>query len=334
VTASPQGPVRGNTPPRTRPDRERAGEPADGTGPHLPVGLPPLGEPLPGPVADGHAHFDLARSGAEPLDVGTVLDAAAAVNVTRAIQIGCDLDSAAWTVGAVDRYPRLLGGVALHPTQASRIWSGAPRDARDRDPGAADGRPRARGLPALEAALAELERLAGHPRIRVIGETGLDHHWVTDEAGRAAQETSFRLHIDLAKQTGSVLQIHDRDAHGDVLRILGDQGAPERTVFHCFSGDAQMAGVCVDNGWYLSFAGNITFKNAHGLREALAVVPPELLLVETDAPYLAPVPHRGRTNASYLVPHTVRTMARVLDLDLEQVCVDLDAAFENLYGPW
>ncbi|MDQ1293815.1 MAG: TatD family hydrolase [Actinomycetota bacterium] len=282
-------------------------------GPPLPAGLPPLPEPLPSPVADGHAHFDLARSGEDPLDVETVLKAAAAVNVTRAVQIGCDLDSARRTLDAVQRYPALLGGVALHPTQASRFSAGSP---------------------ALHAAFAELEELASHPRIRVIGETGLDHHWVTDPAGRAAAEESFRLHIELAKRTDRVLQIHDRDAHEDVLRVLKDQGAPARTVFHCFSGDAEMARTCVDNGWYLSFAGNITFKNAHSLRAALAEVPLRLLSVETDAPYLTPTPHRGKVNASYLVPHTVRTMAQVLGLDLEAVCAGLDATFEDLYGPW
>ena len=162
---------------------------------------------------------------------------------------------------------------------------------------------RTQGAAALDAALAEIEELATRPRIRVVGETGLDHYWVKDDAGRAAQEESFRRHIRLAKRLGAVLQIHDRDAHDDVLRVLEDEGAPERTVFHCFSGDAAMARHCADRGWYLSFAGTVTFKNAEPLREALRAVPLDLVLVETDAPYLAPVPYRGRTNAGYLVPH-------------------------------
>jgi TatD DNase family protein len=214
-----------------------------------------------------------------------------------------------------------VGGVALHPTEASRIAAGygAPSIGR-----------------ALAPAWAEIERLAAHPRVRVIGETGLDHYWVpeADTIGRAAQELSFRLHIDLGKRLGKVLQIHDRDAHDDVLRVLAAEGAPERTVFHCFSGDAAMARFCADRGWYLSFAGTLTFKNAEPLREALRAVPLEQVLVETDAPYLAPSPYRGRPNAGYLVPLTVRCMAEVLDRDLEQVCATVDASSEALYGPW
>jgi TatD DNase family protein len=273
---------------------------------------PPAPEPLPHPVVDNHTHLDHARRGEAPVDVPSALAAAAAVGVTRMVQIGCDLEAARWTVDLVDREPALLGGVALHPTEATRL--------------AAAGE--------LDAALAEVERLAAHPRVRVVGETGLDHYWVTDEPGRAAQEESFRRHIDLAKRLGKVLQIHDRDAHDDVLRVLTDEGAPERTVFHCFSGDAAMARSCADRGWYLSFAGTLTFKNSGPLREALRAVPLRQVLVETDAPYLTPSPYRGRPNAGYLVPLTVRCMAEVLGRDLGEVCTVLDATSEALYGPW
>jgi TatD DNase family protein len=232
---------------------------------------------------------------------------ASAVGVTRMVQIGCDLEAARWTVRAVEQHHQLLGGVALLP---------------------------ASGLAALDAALAEVEKLASHPRIRVVGETGLDHHWIRDCVGRQAQEVSFRRHIDLAKRLGRVLQIHDRDAHDDVLRVLHDEGAPEHTVFHCFSGDVAMARHCAEQGWYLSFAGTLTFKNAQPLREALRAVPLEQVLVETDAPYLAPAPYRGRTNASYLVPVTVRCLAEVVDRDLAEVCSVLDETSTRLYGPW
>jgi len=283
-------------------------------------------------VVDNHAHLDHARAGEQPWDVREALAAAAAVNVTRAIQIGCELPSARWTVQAVAAHPTLLGGVALHPTEASALVtsSAVTSSAVTSAPDAVTG------WKAFEAAFAEIEALAGHPRVRVIGETGLDHHWVPaeDVEGRAAQEESFRRHIDLAKRLGKVLQIHDRDAHDDVLRILDAEGAPERTVLHCFSGDAAMARRCLDNGWYLSFAGNLTFRNASGLREALAVAGPGSVLVETDAPYLAPMPHRGRPNASYLVPLTVRCMAEVLGTELEELCRVLDATSERLYGPW
>ncbi len=274
--------------------------------------LPPAPEPLPHPVADNHTHLDHARRGEAPLEVADALAAAAAVGVTRMVQIGCDLDSARWTAALVDREPALVGGVALHPTEATRL--------------AAQGR--------LGEALAEIERLAARPRVRVVGETGLDHYWVTDEPGRGAQEESFRWHVDLAKRLGKVLQIHDRDAHEDVLRVLEGEGAPERTVFHCFSGDAAMARLAADRGWYLSFAGTLTFRNAQPLREALRAVPLDRVLVETDAPYLTPSPYRGRPNAGYLVPLTVRCMAEVLGRDLAEVCAALDATSEALYGPW
>jgi TatD DNase family protein len=267
-------------------------------------------------VVDNHAHLDHTRSGDEPFGVEAALEAAAAANVTRVVQIGCEVESARWTVDLAEKHAQVLGGVALHPTEATALA--------------------ARGEGVLEAAFAEIERLAGHPRVRVVGETGLDHYWVgaDDVAGRAAQERSFRWHIGLAKRTGKVLQIHDRDAHADVLRVLEEEGAPERTVFHCYSGDAAMARRCADQGWYLSFAGPLTFKNGEALREALRVVPLGQVLVETDAPYLTPVPYRGRTNASYLVPLTVRRMAEVLDVDLETLCARLDATSEALYGPW
>jgi TatD DNase family protein len=282
--------------------------------------LPPAPEPLPSPVVDNHTHLDHARRGTASLDVEAALAAAAAVNVPRMVQIGCDLEAARWTADLLDRpfaAGLVVGGVSLHPTEASRIVT-------------ADGRA------ALDRALGQIEGLAEHPRVRVVGESGLDHYWVPaeDARGRAAQEEAFRWHIALATRLGKVLQIHDRDAHDDVLRILTEQGAPERTVFHCFSGDAAMARLCADRGWYLSFAGTLTFRNAAGLREALRAVPFDRVLVETDAPYLAPAPYRGRPNAGYLVPLTVRCMAEVLRRDLEGVCADLNRTSEDLYGPW
>jgi TatD DNase family protein len=269
------------------------------------------------PVVDDHTHLDHTRDGDEPTSVADAIAAAAAVNVTRMVQIGCELESARWTVQVVDEYPQLLGGVALHPTEATEIVA-------------------AQGNAGLREAIAEIEVLAKHPRVRVIGETGLDHYWVPqdDEAGRAAQVDSFRAHIDLAKRLGKVLQIHDRDAHDAVLAVLEQEGAPERTVFHCFSGDVAMARRCADQGWYLSFAGTLTFKNAGELRAALRAVPVERVLVETDAPYLAPAPYRGRPNAGYLVPLTVRLMAEELGLEEAALCARLDATAVDLYGPW
>jgi TatD DNase family protein len=264
-------------------------------------------------VVDNHCHLDIARGDEEPPSVDEALAAAAAVGVPRIVQIGCDLPGAAWAVEAAGRYDALVAGVALHPNEA---------------PALADaGR--------LDDAIAEIERLAGSSdRVRAVGETGLDY-FRTGEDGRAAQHESFRRHIDLAKRLGKTLVIHDRDAHEDILRVLDDEGVPDRVVMHCFSGDAAFARACLDRGAWLSFAGTVTFKNAEPLREALRMTPADRVLVETDAPYLTPMPYRGRTNASYLIPLTVRAMSRTRGDDLETLCANLDANTEAAFGgPW
>ncbi|MDI6909936.1 TatD family hydrolase [Nocardioides sp.] len=270
---------------------------------------PPAPEPLPHPVVDNHCHLDVARD-EDPLPVDEAIAAAAAVGVTRIVQIGCDLPGARWAVEAAATHGALVAGVALHPNEAPR-------------------------LPDLDAAMAEIERLAGaHDKVRAVGETGLDH-FRTGEEGRAVQVESFRRHIDLAKRLDKTLVIHDRDAHDAVLDVIDEEGAPPRWVMHCFSGDAAFARRCLDRGAHLSFAGTVTFKNARPLREALAITPLDRLLVETDAPYLTPTPYRGRTNASYLVPLTVRAMAEVRGADLETLCAALEAATEAAFGgPW
>jgi TatD DNase family protein len=208
--------------------------------------------------------------------------------------------------------------VALHPNEAPRIVHGDP-DGWSRQGPRGPG-----GDAALDEALAEIDRLAALPQVKGVGETGLDY-FRTGPEGKAAQERSFRAHIEIAKRHGKALVIHDREAHADVLRVLKEEGAPERTVFHCYSGDAEMAEVCARAGYYLSFAGNVTFKNAQHLRDALAVAPLELVLVETDAPFLTPAPYRGRPNAPYLVPVTVRAMAAVRGVDEDILATALAA---------
>ena len=273
---------------------------------------PPAPEPLPLPITDNHTHLDVAAQVLEkPLSTAEWLDQASAVNVHRAVQIGCDLPGARWTAGIVHEQPRLLGGVALHPNEAPKLAAANQ----------------------LEEALAEIAQLAQIPRIRVVGETGMDTYRTGPE-GMEAQRESFRAHIQLAKELDLVLQIHDRNAHAEVLEILKADGAPKRTVFHCFSGDTEMAQYCADQGWYLSFAGTVTFKNAGDLRRALAATELEQIMVETDAPFLTPHPHRGAPNSSYLLPHTVRTIAEVLDQPLEAVCETIEATTEAVYGPW
>lgn len=267
---------------------------------------PEAPEPLPHPVVDNHCHLDIARDD-DALPVEEALVAAAAVGVPRIVQIGCDLRGARWAVDASLRYDGVVAGVALHPNEAPRLAS-------------------------LDDAMAEIEELAGaHDRVRAVGETGLDH-FRTGPEGRAVQVESFRRHIDLAKRLDKTLVIHDRDAHDEVLAVLDSEGAPDRWVMHCFSGDAAFARSCLDRGAHLSFAGTVTFKNAQPLREALAIAPRDRILVETDAPYLTPMPYRGRTNASYLIPLTMRAMAEVRGDDLGELCAAVDANTEAAFG--
>jgi TatD DNase family protein len=286
-----------------------AGTPA-GSGQQKRPDYPPAPEPLPVPVMDNHTHFDFP-DGDGPVAIAAALDAAEAVGVQGAVQVGTDLESSRFTVRAVDVDSRLLGAVALHPNDA----------------------PDYAGRGELEEALAEIERLAAHPRIRAIGETGLDF-FRTEGEGLAHQRYSFRRHIDIAKRLNLTLQIHDRDAHNDVVQVLREEGAPERVVFHCFSGDEELARICNEAGWNMSFAGTLTFKNAANLRAALAVADPELVLVETDAPFLTPHPHRGRPNASYMVPYTVRAMAELTGTDLAGLCEGIARNTVRAYGSW
>lgn len=270
---------------------------------------PPPPAPLRVAVADSHTHLDM-QSGT----VEEALEKAASVGVTTLVQVGCDLAGSRWAAGTAAAHPAIHATVALHPNEAPRIVHGVP-GGTSQPPGAGGGGSRQEeraggGEAALDEALAEIDRLAALPQVKGVGETGLDY-FRTGPEGKDAQERSFRAHIEIAKRHGKTLVIHDREAHADVLRVLKEEGAPERTVFHCYSGDAEMAEVCARAGYFLSFAGNVTFKNAQNLRDALAVAPLDRVLVETDAPFLTPAPYRGRPNAPYLVPVTVRAMAEV-----------------------
>jgi TatD DNase family protein len=281
---------------------------------------PPAPDPLPAPVADSHTHLDMqGRTTRESLAL------AASVNVTAVVQVGCDVRSSEWAVEQAAAFPAIRATVALHPNEAPRLVLG------DMDEWAGPGARRdAGGRPALEAAIARIAQFAARPEVVGIGETGLDY-FRTGPEGVAAQQESFRRHIALAKQYDKALVIHDRDAHEDVLRILNEEGAPERVVFHCYSGDAAMARVCADAGYYLSFAGPVTFKANEALREALRATPAERVLVETDAPFLTPAPYRGRPNAPYLIPYTVRSMAETLKADLHELCVALEANTRRVF---
>jgi TatD DNase family protein len=273
------------------------------------VSRPPLPEPLPVPVVDNHCHLDI-EDGESWLDPSTALEMSSSVGVDRIVQIGCDLPGAQWAVQTAEQYEAIVAGVALHPNEAPRLAQAGDLD---------DG-------------LREIERLArSGDRVRAVGETGLDYFRTAPE-GRAAQRASFAAHIELANRLDKTLVVHDRDAHDDVLSMLDEHGLPARTVLHCFSGDADFARRCLDRGAYLSFAGTVTFKNADYLREALALAPLDRILVETDAPFLTPMPYRGRPNASYLIPLTVRAMAQVRNDDLDALCTAIAANTEAAFG--
>lgn len=271
-------------------------------------------EPLPYPVIDNHCHLDIgAHDGpGEPVAVAAALARAAAVGVPRIVQIGCDLPGARWAVETARAFDAIVAGVALHPNEAPRL--------------------EAAGL--LDEALAEIAALAADESVRAVGETGLDH-FRTGPEGRAAQVRSFRRHIELAHELDRTLVIHDRDSHAEVLEVLDEVGPPPRWVMHCFSGDAAFAEQCLERGAHLSFAGTVTFKNAEPLREALRVTPVDRILVETDAPYLTPEPFRGRPNASYLVPITMRALAAVREVELVELCRTVEEnTFRAFGGSW
>jgi TatD DNase family protein len=262
---------------------------------------PPAPEPLGVETVDAHTHLDAC--GCETAaDVVAVMDRAGAVGVARAITVADDLPSARWVVEAAHWDERVAAAVALHPTRTADL---------------------------ADADYAEIERLASDPRVVAVGETGLDYYW--DHSPPERQQPAFRWHIDLAKRLGKPLMIHDRDAHDDVLRILREEGPPETVVFHCFSGDAAMARECADAGYVLSFAGPVTFRNAGPLREAAVVVPEDLLLVETDAPFLTPHPHRGRANEPYCLPWTVRGLADLRGVDDERLAASARRNAERVF---
>lgn len=272
--------------------------------------LPPEADPLPAPVIDNHTHLEIA-DGENSLPPQLALQMAERAGVTRIVQVGTDLATSKWSAELAARDSRVLAAVAIHPNDAPEI--------------AAAGK--------LDYQIAELDSLAAQPRVRAIGETGLDY-FRTEPGGRDAQRESFARHIELAKKHGIALQIHDRDAHDDVVAMLLSEGAPEKTVFHCFSGDEKLARVCNKHGWYMSFSGTVTFKNAPLLRAALAVADRDLIMTETDAPFLTPAPYRGRPNSPYMLPYTVRFMADHLDLSAAELCEKLTANTLRVYGQW
>jgi TatD DNase family protein len=252
---------------------------------------------------DSHTHMDIME-----LPVDGVLAAARAAGIGRVVNVGCDLPSSRWSVSCADSCADVYAAVAIHPNETSAV------DA------------------SREEVLAEVSALAQSPRVVAIGETGLDYY--RDWADPAVQREWFRAHIEIARRTGKTLMIHDRDAHADVLTILAETGPwpPYSVIFHCFSGDAAMAAQCAEAGYVMSFAGNVTFKNADTLREAALVAPAELILAETDAPYLTPIPHRGKPNSPAMTAYTIRFLAELKNLDVSDFCAHLQSTGARVFG--
>jgi TatD DNase family protein len=269
-------------------------------------GEPVVTDPLPRPAFDGHTHLDIMG-----LPVPGVLAAARRAGIARVITVGTDLESSRWSARCASEYDDVFAAVAVHPNETAAAAGEAGRTGE---------------------VLAEIETLAGLPQVRAVGETGLDYY--RDHSDPALQRDWFRAHIGIAKRTGKALMIHDREAHEDVLRILAEETPPPRVVFHCFSGDGEMAKRCADAGYVMSFAGNLTFASAQNLRDAAAVAPADLVLVETDAPFLTPVPWRGKPNSPALTAYTARCLAEVKGMDVADLCDQLTATGERMYGPW
>ena len=282
--------------------------PASGFGPGHGIGRPqaPPPDPLPGTAFDSHCHLDMID-----LPVDVTLAQAAAAGITQVLTVGCDVESSRWAAECAAAFPAVYATVAIHPNETANAAAGPAE---------------------REAVLAEIARLAKLPQVRAVGETGLDYY--RDNAAPQLQRDWFRAHIEIAKQVGKALVIHDRDAHADVLAILAADGAPDQVIFHCYSGDAELAARCAAAGYLLSFAGTVTFANAAELREAAAVTPAELLLAETDAPFLAPSPNRGKSNTPAQVAHTIRALAAAKQMDVAKLCAVIEATGERVFGPW
>lgn len=268
----------------------------------------PSPEPLPVPTVDSHAHLEIVTDAAfDSQEVADVIAEARSVNVDRIVQVGYSAEQSQWCVQAAEKWnTSILAAVALHPNEAPVVQD-------------------------LDVDLKIIEQLAAHPRVRAIGETGLDYFRTPPEL-RKRQQESFKWHIELAKKRKKALVIHDRDSHEDVLSVLLEVGAPENTVFHCFSGDVAMAKTCIERGYILSFAGTLTFKNAPELRAAVKLVPHDQLLVETDSPFLSPSPHRGAGNSPAQIATIVRAMAIERNQDLAQLATNLSNNAERIFG--
>ncbi len=248
---------------------------------------------------DTHAHYD---SGAFNADRFEILDSMTDGNVGLIVNPGCDLISSKAAIELAERYDFVYAAVGWHPEDIDKL---------------------------SDEAFDEMVKLAEHPKCLAIGEIGLDYYW--DATHKEEQKALFRRQIELAIKLGKPVIVHDREAHGDSMEIVLDY--PElRGVFHCYSGSAEMAAELLKRGWYLGFDGPITYKNARKAIEVLEICPMERIVIETDSPYLTPVPNRGKRNDSRQLKYVVEKIAEIKGLTAEEV---ENASFENgkrLYG--
>ncbi|NLC39138.1 MAG: TatD family hydrolase [Clostridia bacterium] len=239
-------------------------------------------------LADTHVHLNDRQY---KDDWEETVKRAQEAGVVLMINVGYDLPSSRRAVQMAQGRDGLYAAVGIHPHDA---------------------------LTLNEAALAELRSLAGHPRVVAVGEMGLDYY--RDLSPREVQRKAFRQQLRLARELGKPVIIHDRDAHGDVLKILREEKAQELGgVLHCFSGSWEMAREAIKMGFYISFAGPVTYKNARRLLEVARQVPLNRLLLETDCPYLTPEPHRGRRNEPLYVALVAEKIAELRGMDLEEL---------------
>jgi TatD DNase family protein len=248
-------------------------------------------------LVDTHCHLDMIE------DLPGALERMAEAGVGRAVTIGVDAASSEWAVRAAREHSQLWGTVGLHP-----------HDAKDRS----------------DALMARLGELAADPRVVAVGETGLDYHY--DHSPRDVQRAVFAEQISIAKKAGKALVIHTREAFPDTFAILEREGIPERTVFHCWSGGPSEADHAVALGAMLSFSGTVTFRNASDLRAAAASTPLDRIVVETDAPFLTPHPHRGKPNEPANARLVLATIAAVKDVDPDDIETQTTANAARLFG--
>ena len=296
---------------------------------HVTDNHPHVASVVPSSRAMSHEAQEKGQPEVPVYSVDELLNQAQQVGVEGVIDCGCELPNLMTAIDMAREHPQTVhAAIAIHPNES--VLHG------HREVPGPDGLPltcQPWHDPSIEDAMAEVHRLAAaYPnQVVAIGETGMDL-FRTGEAAKELQREAFRAHIALAKELNLPMQIHDRDSHKEVIETLLADGAPERTVFHSYSGDAEMGEIARENGWYLSLSGTSSYKGNDGIRESARIVGLSHVMVETDAPYLSPMPYRGRTNAPYMIPYTLQSLANYLDKPLTEVAQAMRKTTREVYG--